>query len=240
MPRLKRVLLLSVVTGLLGVVVTATLRDDLEDGIGLRWLHLIRGSVEPPREVVIVSMDESSRAFLNLPSMTRDWPRSLHARLIDRLVDLDASAIAMDIYFRKETDIAEDEALSAAIARAGNVVLFERTEPVNVSDGFKGLKTLQPIPLLRNAARAVAPGVIPDAPLITQGLSFVDDPETPTFPAVTLQVHSFGPISTGDRSESTWCIGAGGSRVPAAVGSRARNGCPGPRRARGSPTAWRN
>ena len=70
MPRLKRVLLLSVVIGLLGVAVNATLGDVLENGIGLRWLYLMRGSIESPQEVVIVSMDESSRAVLNLPSMS--------------------------------------------------------------------------------------------------------------------------------------------------------------------------
>ncbi len=196
MQRLKRVLLLSVATGFLGVSANAMLGDLLEDGIGLRWLYLMRGAIDAPPEVIIVSMDESSRAVLDLPGRTRDWPRSLHARLIDRLVDLGASAIAIDIDFRRDTDLAEDEALSAAIVTAGNVVLVERVDRIN-APGFRGSRTQQPIPMLGNSARALAPALIPDVPLVTQGLSFVEDPsrgETPTLPAATLQVHALGPL----------------------------------------------
>ena len=39
--------------------------------------------------------------MLNLPIRTRDWPRSIHARLIQRLVEQGATAIAFDVDFAR-------------------------------------------------------------------------------------------------------------------------------------------
>ncbi|HKY33534.1 MAG TPA: adenylate/guanylate cyclase domain-containing protein [Candidatus Polarisedimenticolia bacterium] len=61
------------------------------------------------------------------------WPRHLLARLVDRLAEGGASVIAFDVVFSEPSrgGTAEDEALAAAVRRAGNVVLgyyFRREE----------------------------------------------------------------------------------------------------------------
>lgn len=73
----------------------------------------------PPADVVGVTMDEAS-----LDALGRyPWKRSVHARLIDRLTALGASCIALDTFFVRPTEPAEDAALAAAIRRSGRVVL---------------------------------------------------------------------------------------------------------------------
>ena len=73
----------------------------------------------PPTEIVGVTMDEASLEALG----RYPWKRSVHARLIDRLTALGASVIALDTFFVRPTEPAEDAALAAAIRRSGRVVL---------------------------------------------------------------------------------------------------------------------
>lgn len=51
------------------------------------------------------------------------FPRSVHARVVDRLRVAGARVIAYDVQFTEPTEPAEDNALLDAVARAGNVVL---------------------------------------------------------------------------------------------------------------------
>jgi adenylate cyclase len=97
----------------------------LERNIGLGWLFRLRGPIEPPGEVVLVTISPSvaARIFLSndaqrihrcedirlgvrpsthigLPSMPSRWPRCLHALLIDKLAKAGARAIVFDVLFR--------------------------------------------------------------------------------------------------------------------------------------------
>jgi adenylate cyclase len=80
----------------------------------------IRGSQGPSRDVVVVQIDDVTFDQLN-----QQWPfpRSLHARVIDRLRAAGARAIAYDVQFTEPTQPAQDNALISAVERAGNVVL---------------------------------------------------------------------------------------------------------------------
>ena len=70
--------------------------------------------------ITIVGIDEASFTQLG----TRwPWPRDMHARLVDRLVQAGASVIAFDLMFSEKGDAQGDRALAQAISRAGNVVL---------------------------------------------------------------------------------------------------------------------
>ena len=76
-----------------------------------------RRSVLP---ITIVGIDEASFTQLG----TRwPWPRDMHARLVDRLVQAGASVIAFDLMFSEKGDAEGDHALAQAISHAGNVVL---------------------------------------------------------------------------------------------------------------------
>lgn len=80
----------------------------------------LRGTQEQPSDIVFVKIDDRTFSQLNV-----QWPfpRSLHARVIDRLREAGAKTIAVDIQFTEPTTPRQDNALIEAIARAGGVVL---------------------------------------------------------------------------------------------------------------------
>ncbi len=140
---------LSLATGALGCVFALTLFGwKLERDYGLLWLFKARGSVPAPSEVVIVNIDKKSAIELNQAIKIRDWSRSLHAELIDKLVERDASVIVFDVFF-DESRPTGDSVLAAAIARSRRVTLFQRTEQ---DTG----EIVNPTPELAAAPRALA------------------------------------------------------------------------------------
>jgi serine/threonine-protein kinase len=112
---------------LIAVAAASTAVAARELGIG-RELELetvdtrfaIRGATAPPADVVLVVVDERTLSDLQL---RWPFPRSRHARVIDRLAAAQASAIAIDLQFTEQTEIDEDNALIEAIAAADGVVL---------------------------------------------------------------------------------------------------------------------
>jgi adenylate cyclase len=86
----------------------------------------IRGETStgsPP--VAVVGIDDATFQDLDEPYPFR---RSLHARVIDRLVDAGASAIVYDIQFTEPTETVEDNALIRAIEGARGRVVLATTE----------------------------------------------------------------------------------------------------------------
>jgi adenylate cyclase len=201
MRRLRTLLVLATATVVLSVVVSAAVDLVLsrvrgpgaEDSLALPLLFWARGPLDPPAELVIVSIDAASKATLNQAERTRDWQRSLHARLLRRLTRLDASAIALDVEFTRETDPSEDKALSDAIREAGNVVLTQRIDRI-AGPGVTVEQWQNPIEPLTRFATALAPVPLPDGTVVTQAWSFVPDlddgGDVATLPAVALQVHA--------------------------------------------------
>lgn len=70
--------------------------------------------------VTIIGIDEPSFAELK---QQWPWPRSQHARLLDKLREAGAAVVAFDVVFSEPTLPEEDKALAQAIKRHGNVVL---------------------------------------------------------------------------------------------------------------------
>lgn len=129
----------------IGIIFTCT------DGLK-RWDRSIYdllsgGSVRtPPDDIVIISIDEASLArFGRWP-----WPRCLHADLIDKLSRGGAKVIGFDIVIAEAGFIApeDDQALAAAIARSGRVILpvICEAQPGNP------LRLTPPLPDLAGAA----------------------------------------------------------------------------------------
>ncbi len=131
----------------------------------------LRGSREPPRDVVLVQVDD-----VTFSELGQRWPfpRSLHAQVIDRLRAAGAKVIAYDVQFTEQTIPREDNALIEAVARARNVVLA--TTEVDAA-GHTGV--LGGDALLRRiharAANALLPtdtgGVIRRVPYAVDGLT---------------------------------------------------------------------
>src|SRR5881409_2744127 len=142
-----------------------------------RWEYLwfdqlfeLRGSRPPTAPIVIVTIDESS--FQEL-SLQWPFPRALHGQLIDRIRADGPLVIGLDIIFDSDSMFGptDDEALGAAVARAGNVVLglagAQDDQPlVSVGGKVHGAKrevSNMPLPVIRKGAAAVAPlSVVPD------------------------------------------------------------------------------
>jgi adenylate cyclase len=142
-----------------------------------RWEYLwfdqlfeLRGARPPTAPIVIVTIDESS--FQEL-SLQWPFPRALHGQLIDRIRADRPLVIGLDIIFDSDSMFGpkDDEALGAAVARAGNVVLglagAQDDQPlISVSGKVLGAKrevSNMPLPVIRKGAGAVAPlTVVPD------------------------------------------------------------------------------
>ena len=83
-----------------------------------KWLVRARGPLPVPDDIAIVAIDETSlTGFGRFP-----WRRALIAQMLEQLRETHPKAIALDVLFSEATSNADDSALAAAIAKAGNVV----------------------------------------------------------------------------------------------------------------------
>lgn len=203
MTRPAKALLLGILTGLSGMLAAnLPLLQTLEENTGLDLLFKLRGTRTPPDEVVVVSIDKHSARALNLPEEPSEWPRGIHARLVDELAHAGASVIALDIFFREPKDPGEDRLLAEAIRAAGRVVLFsytskEITRIFDASGEYAGEMISQqlvpPARELAEAATATAPFPLPVYPIrVSQYWAFTaaTGDNLPTVPVVALQLHA--------------------------------------------------
>ena len=68
-----------------------------EEGLGLHLLYRLRGAEKPKADVVVVAIDRASARSFNLRAAPHKWPRVLHARLLERLIALNAAVVAFDL-----------------------------------------------------------------------------------------------------------------------------------------------
>lgn len=117
MTRTKGAVLRSAVTlGVLGSILLAGLLGafrllDLE----LQSLRFREASRDVSGEVVFVDIDAGSLQQVGL----WPWPRSLHAQILDRLIEMDAAEVVFDIDFSAASTPDQDAAFEAALERAG-------------------------------------------------------------------------------------------------------------------------
>jgi adenylate cyclase len=194
MNRVRWAATLGLLTGTIGLALSIVPSvSTLEDSVGLRWLFRIRGPMTPPSNVTIISVDEGAPLRLGLPQLFREWPRSTHAGLVDRLVERGASAIAFDVeFFRHGVSEEDDRVFARSISRARRVVLVQRLD-TGLVDGREFWERRNPIPAFAEAAIGLAPVPVPDAPFISEFWSFLATPtlgDVPSLPAVALQVHA--------------------------------------------------
>lgn len=114
--------LVATALGLAGYL-TDALRPQELDTIDARFS--VRGSEAPPRELVIVQIDDVT--FDELGEQF-PFPRSLHARLLDRLRADGVRTVAFDVQFTEQTEPEEDAALIDAVAALSGRVVLAATE----------------------------------------------------------------------------------------------------------------
>lgn len=193
----KRVLFLGLGVGAIGTILSLMpFILTLEDNVELRWLFALRGPITAPPEVVVVAIDEQTATDLTLPEKLDEWPRSVHAELVNRLAGAGASVIAFDILFSEARTSEHDRAFASAMERAGNVVLLDYVGPEeplagNTVIGARQKREKPVLQLLENQAIAVAPFLLPVRPVrVNQFWCFSPtNDNTPNLPVVALQAY---------------------------------------------------
>src|SRR5215468_4881587 len=208
MTRILKALGLGSAVGLVGIVLSFTVAaKHFEEDLGLDLLFQLRGVRPPPPEAVVVSIDRDSSENLHFTDNPDKWPRSVHARLIDRLLEAGAKVITFDLHFIEPKVPDDDRLFAQAISRAGNVVLADamRAKDIPVSPAGNGpsgtnniVKLTKPYEPFAEAATGTAPFVLPRIPFkVNQYWTFQQGAgDAPTFPIVTLQ--EYGRDVLGD------------------------------------------
>lgn len=170
--KLVRALILAITAALIGVLMSISPWGRYaEERFGLYWLFQLRGPIEAPQEVVLVSIDKASSDELGVPYDTSRWPRTLHARLIEGLSNAGATSITFDLHFRLPRDD-EDARLAEALRNAGNVALLEfleKEQPGSVGQGGRQVPVIlqqrsPPTEQIAAAAAGVGPFTLPKIP----------------------------------------------------------------------------
>lgn len=134
------ILALVALTGSVGLWAPADAR--------LQDLRFAATSREPTGDIVFVDIDSASLRQVGV----WPWPRSMHARLLDRLLALGAYEVAFDIDFSAASSAAEDAAFAASLAQAGGYAYLAAFRQVT-ADGREVLNA--PIPEFARHARSV-------------------------------------------------------------------------------------
>ncbi|HVF65987.1 MAG TPA: CHASE2 domain-containing protein, partial [Casimicrobiaceae bacterium] len=141
-----------------------------------RTFDLATALVAPGRieaSIVIVAIDESSFAELR-----ERWPfpRSMHATLINRIVQDGPLAIGFDVLFAEPSaNPDDDKAFAASIRRAGNVVLAMARDPF-MTVHARGVVEVRPLQAFIDAGALVGNvGLEPDPDFVVRRLPEGDD-----------------------------------------------------------------
>ncbi|MEW8508674.1 MAG: adenylate/guanylate cyclase domain-containing protein [Candidatus Thiodiazotropha sp.] len=188
-----RTLGLGVVVGLFGIVVTFSPGSrSWEENIGLSLLFELRGHRIPPSQVVIVSINGETAAQLGLGEEIPQWPRSIHANLIDRLQEAGVAGIVFDIFFKNARSAEANEAMVKSMRRAGNVLLVAYLEQQRIIDNQTHVdieRLIPPTQQLKEAALGIAPFVLPKIPIrVSRFWTFTGENSLMSLPAAALQL----------------------------------------------------
>lgn len=195
-------LTVGLITGLAGALFGVTQWGaDFERGVGLAWLFDMRGPVAAPAEVAVVAIDGRTGDQLGLPSLPRDWSRTVHARLVDELTRQGAAAIVFDIQFDRPKQAADDARFARMVDQSDRVVLVElvtgKRQPLTDVHGRQTgsiwvEELVQPMPMLSAAAKGLATFPLPkiDAAVYEFWVFKESVGDAPTLPAVALQLHA--------------------------------------------------
>ncbi|MSQ59252.1 MAG: CHASE2 domain-containing protein [Betaproteobacteria bacterium] len=207
---------------LAGVILqTADFGQELGRDFGLRLLFRLRGTLPPPDRVSVVSINDSAAQRMGLPaaigpyqrcedlkigalppahrqlppaSRVADWPRCVHARLVDALHAMGASTIVFDLTFRErdpfvvdgeDVRATQDEQLAGAMRQAKNVFLatkvYETLDQANpqLSSGLSNINAATLTQAIRREALGIGPYHIADVKPPYGRVYLYSKPDTP-------------------------------------------------------------
>lgn len=179
---LVRLTLWALATGLLALLLASGRSTRLDHAL-YDW-HMRHWGYAPGNEVVIVAIDPASLAALG----RWPWPRTVHARLLDRLMADGVRGIGFDVT-TAEPDVGQpqnDRALAATVAASRRVVL-----PVFAEAPALGgmLQEILPIPAVAKGAAALGQvDVALDADGVARGAYLMAGLGNPYWPSLALAV----------------------------------------------------
>ena len=164
----------------------------IEEEIGLDWLFRLRGSIAPPDEVIIVSIDRDSAQSLHFPDDPENWPRSYYTELIRKINQQQPSVIAFNLHFSESRDSIDDQLLAKAMSAKKNVVLSNYLKQDSTTDqspigAIYYEPIIEPIPLLKHAALMTAPFPLPKTSSTVKEFWKYSSGSLPTFPVCIFQ-----------------------------------------------------
>ena len=99
--RLRAVLLIALIPGLVGILLTYWPRAAALENTGLDFLFQLRRSLPQPQEVCVVAIDDDSYDAWDVDLLSA-WPRGLHGELIRTLAQEGAiAAYELDLECRR-------------------------------------------------------------------------------------------------------------------------------------------
>ncbi len=162
-----RLLIFSGLCSLLLAMAYSPLATKIEQVTSLRLLYALRGPIPPPDDIAIIALNSGVASRLELSSYSGNWPRTLHAELINKLQAADARLIVMDIAFKDRHNEEEDLALEQALSASNNVILFKylKRHQVSTANGQLDIEQeLPPLPRFGQHALASASFTLPKYP----------------------------------------------------------------------------
>jgi adenylate cyclase len=200
--RIRAALFLVAAAGAIAVALIAYgfgfLNNFERQSIDMRFA--IRGNEGAPKDIVLVQID--SKTF-NALQQQWPFPRSLHAKLLDRVDRADPAAILFDVQFTEPSaDPAQDNALIEAVARTKGKTILSTTEVADngQTSVFGGGEILREI-----GARVGNSNFPTDRDGVIRRVSYEID-GLKTVPIVTAEVARRKPISSSELGGSTGWI----------------------------------
>jgi adenylate cyclase len=195
--QLRSALLLGLSIGILAVFINLLpFGSALEEDVGLGLLFKIRGQRPAPEAIEIISINGETAAQLGLGEEIPEWPRSLHAELIERLNQVGVKLIVFDIFFKKARDVESDTQLADAIRQSGNVLLvsYQQQQQLKSGDHTHNIEhLLHPTKILADAALDLAPFILPKVPIkVSRFWTFSGNQQLLSLPAAAL-LHAADP-----------------------------------------------
>lgn len=152
-----RAITIALITVLLGSGINAL--TGLETSLGLDTLFQLRGQRQPPADVVLITMDETSEEQLGMGQDLTRW-RRFHVQIINELQRQGAALIVFDLQFITAHPN-DDPAFAAAMRNAGNVLTTDCVQKLRrgVEDfyGREECSETNKVPFVRKAGKQQPP-----------------------------------------------------------------------------------
>ena len=200
--RIRIGLTVGVITAFLGSAFGLTdLGGYFERSVGLSWLFNVRGELKSPEDVVVIAINGTTGIELEISHLPRDWPRTIHAELVDELTKRGASSIMFDMQFNKKKLAKDDNIFAQSVDKSDRVGLVElitgKRQPIYDDNGklvsivwMEGL--IQPLPKLKKAAKGLATFTLAKIDsTVHEFWAFKDSQSNAaTLPSLALQIHA--------------------------------------------------